>query len=95
MDRVGISFLSTHSAEQVRTKYIDPLRVALRTAQAGVYTNYLHQDAASPDAPAEHLLIFEVNDFRAGLRLLRVQLALLDPPETVQFHNLNPSDLPY
>ena len=95
MDRVGISFKSTQTAEQVRTQFINPLRVALRTAHAGVYSNYLHQEAASAGGPAEHLLVFEVNEFRAGLRLLRVKLSQLDPPEPVQFHNLNPSDLPY
>lgn len=95
MDRVGISFQSKQTSEQVRSQYINPLRVALKAAHAGVYTNYLHQDAPSAGAPTEHLLVFEVHDFRAGLRLLRVELAQLNPPEAVQFHNLNASDLPY
>ena len=95
MDRVGISFQSTQTTDEVRHQFIGPLRTALETAHAGVYSNYLHQDAEHPGQATEHLLVFEVNDFRDALRLLRTQLEKLNPPKLVDFHNLNPSDLPY
>ena len=95
MDRVGISFQAAHTAEELRVQFIRPLRTALEAARAGVYSNYLHQVAEHPGQATEHLLVFEVNDFRVALRLLRTQLEKLNPPELVDFHNLNPSNLPY
>ena len=95
MDRVGVSFYSPASPDEVRAQYVRPLRAALEGARAGVFSNYLHQDSDGPDQPAEHLLVFQVTDFRSGLRLLRTELQQLGPLEEMNFHNLNPSDLPY
>jgi hypothetical protein len=39
--------------------------------------------------------VFEVNDFEKSLRLLRLELEKVGPPENVQFHNLNPSQPGY
>lgn len=95
MDRVGISFYSRETPDEVRTRYVRPLRTALDTARAGIFSNYLHQVQDGPDEPAEHLLIFEVHDFRSALRLLRTEMERLGPPQNMSLHNLNPSDLPY
>ncbi|MGI9428182.1 MAG: hypothetical protein ACR2NM_05960 [Bythopirellula sp.] len=91
MHKVGISFRSALSAQEVREKYIRPLRTALSDEQAGIYSNYLRQvDPDSEDA-TEHLIIFELQDFKIGLRLLRVELEKIGTPGEVQFQNLNPS----
>jgi len=100
MDRIGISFYSPHSPDQVREAFVRPLRKALEAARGGIFSNYLHQDQEEAyqgrgEQPAEHLLVFEVNDFEGSLRLLRTELEKLDAPREVLFHNLNPSDLPY
>lgn len=95
MDRIGISFYSPRTPDEVRESFVRPLRKALEEARGGIFSNYLHQDQEDPEQPAEHLLIFEVADFRQSLRLLRTKLEELGAPWEVAFHNLNPSDLPY
>jgi len=91
MDRVGISFKSALSANEIRARYIAPLREALESARAGIYSNYLRQ-ADENTEPAEHLLVFQVRDFQSGLQLLRVTMQGLGPPEGLMLHNLDPSD---
>lgn len=94
MDKVGVSFRSTLSADEVRAKYINPLRAAIRHAKAGIYSNHLRQ--VDPQASAtEHLLVFEVHDFKEGLRLLRTELEKVGVPEGLTLHNLNPSQPGY
>ncbi|TWU29988.1 hypothetical protein [Bythopirellula polymerisocia] len=94
MDKVGISFCSTLSAEEVRAKYINPLRSALRLAKAGIYSNHLRQ--VDPQATTtEHLLVFEVHRFKEGLRILRTELEKVGVPEGLALHNLNPSQPGY
>ena len=95
MEKVGISFRSTLSPDEVGERYIRPLRVALQRDGAGIYSNYLRQ--VDPDAvePTEHLLVFEVNDFKAGLRCLRLEAERLGMPEDLSFQNLNPSEPSY
>jgi hypothetical protein len=95
MDRVGISFKSTLSADEIRTRYIQPLRTAIETSHAGIYSNYLRQAEADPQMPAEHLLIFQVHDFQTGLHMLRIKLQEIGPPPNLQFHNLDPSEPMY
>jgi hypothetical protein len=95
MERVGISFTSPLSAEDVRVRYVEPLRAAIEATHAGVYSNYLRQADADPAAPAEHLLIFLVRDFKTGLRLLRMKLQELGPPDSAMLHNLAPSEPMY
>lgn len=95
MHKIGLSFRSTLSPEDVRAKYINPLRNKLRHEKAGIYSNHLRQvDPQSVDT-FEHLLVFEVNDFENALRLLRVELNNIGPPEGAQFHNLDPSQPGY
>ena len=91
MHKVGIAFRSTLSADEVRVKYIRPLRAALNDEHAGIYSNYLRQVEPDDSDDAEHLLVFEIQDFKAGLRVLRVALEKIGPPGDVQFQNLNPS----
>jgi len=95
VDRVGISFKSTQSPDQLRRTYVQPLRAALELARAGIYSNYLRQADQNPNEPAEHLLVFEVNDFKAGLHLLRTEMEKIGPPEGMLLHNLNPSSPEY
>lgn len=95
MNRIGISFNSPLSPDEVRTRFIQPLRAAIEADYAGFYSNYLRQAEADPAAPDEHLLIFQVRDFQAGLHLLRMRLEELDPPPNVLFHNLDPSEPMY
>ena len=95
MDKVGISFRARLSADEVLATYIQPLRTVIKDANAGIYANYLRQ--ADPEAiePTEHLLIFEVNNFKEGLRLMRMELERVGLPEGIQFQNLNPSSPGY
>jgi hypothetical protein len=95
MNRIGVSFKSPLSAEEVRDRFIRPLRAALEGERAGIYSNYLRQTDDVGDAPAEHLLVFQVHDFQAGLRLLRVELEKIGVPGEAHFHNLDPSDPMY
>ena len=95
MDKIGISFRAQLDPDQMREKYIQPLRTAITEARAGVYANYLRQADPEAIAPAEHLIVFEVNDFKESLRLLRLELEKLDVPEGIQFQNLNPSSPSY
>ena len=92
MNRIGVSFKSPLSPDEVRTRFIQPLRAALEHEHAGIYANYLRQADADPAEPAEHLLVFHVHDFQTGLRLLRVTLAEIGVPGDATFHNLDPSE---
>ena len=67
MDRVGISFKSTLTGDEVRERYVRPLRAALEGAKLGFYSNYLRQ-GDNDTGPQEHLLVFQVFDFHAGLQ---------------------------
>lgn len=93
MEKIGISFRSNLTADQVRERFVTPLRSALDRDSAGIYSNYLRQ--VDPDEPTEHLLVFEVHDFKEGLRLLRLELQTLGLAEELQFHNLNSSSPGY
>jgi hypothetical protein len=95
MDRVGISFQSPLSPDEIRTRYVEPLREALEGAHAGIYSNYLRQTDADSATPAEHLLVFQVREFQAGLHLLRMKLQEVGPLEHLMFHNLEPSEPMY
>ena len=95
MHKIGLSFRSTLSPEEVRVKYINPLRAALRREKAGIYSNHLRQVDPQTVDTFEHLLVFEVNEFEKALRLLRVELAAVGPPDAAQFHNLDPSQPSY
>ena len=92
MNRIGISFKSPRTPDEVRSQYIEPLRDALDAVHGGIYSNYLRQADADPAAPAEHLLVFQVHDFQAGLRLLRMKLQEIGVPGEAMFHNLDPSE---
>jgi hypothetical protein len=94
MDRVGISFKSPLSPEEVRERFIVPLRQALESHHAGIYSNYLRQ-LDPDDGPPEHLLVFHVHDFQEGLRVLRVELERIGVPGEASLHNLNASDPMY
>jgi hypothetical protein len=78
MDRVGLSFKSPLSPDEIRTRYVQPLRAAV--------------EGADPDAPAEHLLIFHVREFQAGLHLLRMTMQELGSPPGMLLHNLDASE---
>jgi hypothetical protein len=95
MDRVGVSFQSKLTADEIRVRYIQPLRVAVEEPHAGFYSNYLRQAEADPEKPDEHLIIFQVRDFQQGLHLLRMKLQEIGPPPNMQFHNLDPSEPMY
>jgi hypothetical protein len=96
MHRIGISFRSQLTADEVREKFITPLRTALESANGGIYSNYLRQlDDGESDGPAEHLLVFQLFDFEEGLRLLRVTLEKIGVPGEASFHNLDPSQPMY
>ena len=94
MDRVGIAFKSALSADEIRDRYIRPLREAVESIHAGIYSNYLRQ-IDDEHAPAEHLIVFQIHDFESGLRLLRTTMEELGPPPGTTLHNLNPSDPMY
>lgn len=95
MEKVGISFRSRLSSEEVNERYIRPLRQALQRESAGIYSNYLRENDPATDDPTEHLLVFEVNDFKEGLRCLRLEAERIGMPEDLSFQNLNPSDPSY
>jgi hypothetical protein len=95
MDRVGISFKSPLLPEQIRARYVEPLRDALEQPHAGIYTNYVRRPDDDPQAPAEHLLVFLVRDFQAGLHLLRMKLEEIGQPQEMMLHNLEPSEPMY
>ena len=95
LEKIGLAFRSTLTADEVREKYITPLRAAFEETRAGIYSNYLRQVGADAVAPTEHLLVFEVHDFKQGLRLLRTKIEQLGPPDEMQFQNLNPSSPGY
>ena len=61
----------------------------------GIYSNYLRQVDPHDIEPTAHLLVFEVNQFKEGLRLLRVTLEELGRIEGIEFQNLNPSQPGY
>jgi hypothetical protein len=94
MDRIGVSFKSSLSPEEVRERYVQPLAAALDEVHAGIYVNYLRQHEEGVDVP-EHLLMFQVRDFQHGLRLLRMTLEEIGPPDDTAFHNLDPSEPMY
>jgi len=89
--KVGISFRSALTPDEVRDKYIRPLRAALKAERAGIYSNHLRQVNPDSAKATEHLLVFELQNFKTGLRLLRVELERIGAPSEVQFQNLSPS----
>lgn len=94
MEKLGVSFHSELSSDEVLSQYIKPLRTALQQARAGIYSNHLRQ--VDPQAEStEHLLVFEVRDFKEGLRVLRLELERIGPPTDMRLHNLNPSQPEY
>jgi len=95
LHKIGLAFRSKLTSAEVQETFIAPLRVALQESQAGIYSNYLRQVDPDNAQPTEHLLIFEVHDFKQGLRLLRTELEKIGPPQEVQFQNLNPSSSGY
>ena len=95
MHKVGISFRSLLTADEVSDRYIRPLRTVLKENAAGIYTNYLRQVDPEGNNETEHLIVFELNDFKAGLRLLRVEIERIGLPSDVQFQNLSPSQPGY
>jgi hypothetical protein len=95
MDSVGISFKSTLLPEQIRSRYVEPLRAALEQPHEGIYSNYVRRANDDPQAPAEHLLVFLVRDFQAGLHLLRMKLEEIGRPDEMMLHNLEPSEPMY
>jgi hypothetical protein len=100
MDRIGISFQSEMSQEEVSRKFIKPLRKILEDAGAGIYSNYLRQVGTSTNADTtnlqvEHLLVFEVCRFKEGVRLLRTAMEKLGCPKQTTLHNLNSSKPAY
>jgi hypothetical protein len=92
MHRIGVSFKSPLSPDEVLTRFIKPLRDRLEAEQGGIYSNYLRQVDPSYDTPDEHLIVFIVHDFQIALRLLRTELQRIGVPGEVTFHNLDPSD---
>lgn len=95
LHKVGVSFRSTLTADEVREKYIRPLRAALKEESAGIYTNYLRQVDPDASKETEHLIVLELQDFKVGLRLLRLKMEELGLPSDVQFQNLSPSQPGY
>ena len=95
MYRIGISFKSPLTSDEVQARFIRPLRVALEADHAGIYANYLRQADADPDAHPEHLLVFHVLDFEAGLHRLRMKLQEIGVPGEAHVHNLDPSSPMY
>jgi len=95
VDRIGISFQSQLSSDEIRDQYIQPLRAALEQAGEGIFSNYLRQADESLSQPAEHLLVFEVNDFKSGLKRVRVEMERLGTLEGTLLHNLNSSSPSY
>ena len=95
MDKVGLSFRSELEPDQVMQRFIQPLRDALERQSAGIYSNYLRQFDPAASEPTEHLLVFQVSDFKEGLRCLRMAAEQLDMPDEITFQNLNPSQPGY
>jgi len=95
VEKIGISFKSQLSRDEIRDRYIQPLRTALEQSGEGIFSNYLRQADASLHEPAEHLLVFEVNDFKSGLQRVRTEMQRLDPLEGMLLHNLNSSSPAY
>ena len=95
MHRIGVSFKSTLTPDEVRTRYIEPLRAAIDAEHAGIYSNYLRQAEADPQTPDEHLMVFNVYEFEAALHILRMKLQEIGLPGETVFHNLDPSSPMY
>jgi hypothetical protein len=95
VNRIGIAFRSTLTPDEILVQFIRPLRDRLEAEHGGVYSNYLRQVDPSHDAPDEHLIVFLVRDFQAGLRLLRTELQRIGVPGEATFHNLDPSEPMY
>lgn len=91
LHKIGVSFRSPLTADEVREQYVRQLRGALKAEQAGIYSNYLRQVDPDSEDETAHLLVFEVHDFKAGLRVLRIALEKIGMPGEVQLQNLNPS----
>jgi hypothetical protein len=89
---VGVSFKASLSPDEVRMRYIAPLRDVLEESHAGIYTNYLCQREDDGDEATEYLLMFQIHDFQTGLRLLRITMEKLGPPPGMSLHNLNASE---
>jgi hypothetical protein len=95
MNRIGLSFKSPLTPDEVLAQFIKPLRDRLEAEHGGVYSNYLRQVDPSRDTPDEHLIVFIVRDFQSGLRVLRMELQKIGVPGEVTFHNLDPSEPMY
>ena len=90
MWKIGVSLPSHEPAEQILARFVKPIRNSLREHGLGIYSNHLQQGGReSDDQPTEHLLVFEVHDFKLGLRHLRTEFEKLGAPGATTFHNLS------
>jgi hypothetical protein len=92
MWKIGVSFESTEPLENLKRRVVDPVAVSLQHGGEGIYSNHLQQDTARREdgqAVIDHLLVFEVLDFKEGIRRVRTLMQEKMDPQAMRFHNLS------
>ena len=93
MYRIGVSIFSAHDRTAVQSSYVKPVRKSMAEERIGFWSNHLvegHGDRIDPTASPlrNHLLLFDVYDFKRGINFLRESFSGLQCPPTTEFIDL-------
>ena len=94
MHRIGVSLPSARNRAALRDAYIKPVRKLMMENRIGIWSNHMvegHGDRVDPTASPlrNHLLMFEVYDFKDGINFLREAFTKLRCPASTQFLDLS------
>lgn len=96
MYRIGVSIRSAHDRDTVHRNYIKPLQRQMRRDNIGYWSNHLVEEEGNRHDPTasplrDHLLLFQVYDFKRGVNFLRSTLQDLHCPRSTSFIDLTDS----
>lgn len=92
MWKIGVSFESTEPFEALKRQIVDPVAKSLQNRGEGIYSNHLQQETSRRQVGkpiVDHLLVFEVPDFKDGIRQVRLLMQEKMDPASMRFHNLS------
>ena len=100
MHRIGVSIFSAHDRSTVLASYVKPVRKSMMDKRIGFWANHLVEGRGSSIDPTanplrNHLLMFDVFDFKRGVNFLRESFSGLQCPPSTAFIDLTSGELLY
>ena len=94
MYRIGVSLPSARNRTALRDAYIKPVRQLMLENRIGFWSNHMVEGSGNRIDPTasplrQHLLMFEVYDFKDGVNFLREAFSKLRCPPSTQFIDLS------